>query len=40
MKADYKGVIAKLSEQQLQNGSWNDNPFFNAWALMAFRGYL
>jgi hypothetical protein len=35
-----EGVISNLNQSQLMNGSWNDNPFFTAWAIMALRGYL
>ena len=40
MGADPNALITNITEHQLQNGSWDDNPFFTAWALMAFRGYL
>jgi hypothetical protein len=29
-----------LIEHQLSNGSWNDNPYFTAWAMMALRGEI
>ena len=35
-----ESLISKITEQRLQNGSWEDNPFFTAWAIMACRGYL
>jgi hypothetical protein len=35
-----EGIISNLNHSQLSNGSWNNNPFFTAWALMALRGYL
>jgi hypothetical protein len=31
---------ALITERQRLNGSWEDNPFFTAWAIMALRGYL
>src|SRR4030043_295506 len=40
MGADPNALISNITKHQLQNGSWNDNPFFTAWALMALRGYL
>ena len=40
MGVDSKALISNIREHQLQNGSWDDNPFFTAWALMALRGYL
>lgn len=29
-----------IKESQFPNGSWNDNPFFTGWAMMALRGYM
>jgi hypothetical protein len=29
-----------ISQQQLPNGSWDNNPFFTAYASLALRGYL
>ncbi len=40
MGVDSKALISSITDRQLQNGSWVDNPFFTAWALMAIRGYL
>ncbi len=40
MGAEYESLIANIPKHQLQNGSWDDNPFFTAWALMALRGYF
>ena len=37
---DDEALISYITEHQLQNGSWDDNPFFTAWTIMAFRGYL
>jgi hypothetical protein len=37
---DDEAVISNITEHQLHNGSWDDNPFFTAWAIMACRGYL
>jgi hypothetical protein len=37
---DDEVLISNITEHQLPNGSWEDNPFFTAWAIMAFRGYL
>lgn len=37
---DDETLISNITEQRLQNGSWDDNPFFTAWAIMASRGYL
>lgn len=33
-------LLSYLKENQIKNGSWEDNPFFTAWAMMALRGYL
>jgi len=37
---DDETLISNITERQLPNGSWEDNPFFTAWAFMALRGYL
>jgi Prenyltransferase and squalene oxidase repeat len=29
-----------LMQEQAPDGSWDSNPFFTAWAMMAVRGYL
>ena len=35
-----QALITSIMERQGSNGSWDDNPFFTAWASMALRGYL
>jgi hypothetical protein len=35
-----EALISNINEHQFANGSWDDNPFFTAWAIMAIRGYL
>jgi len=40
LREDDEALISNITEHQLPNGSWDDNPFFTAWAIMAFRGYL
>lgn len=37
---DDEALISKINEHRLANGSWDDNPFFTAWAIMALRGHL
>jgi hypothetical protein len=29
-----------IKDKQKSNGSWDNNPFFTSWAMMAIRGYL
>ena len=31
-------IRSDILENQLDNGSWGDNPFFTAWAVLALRG--
>jgi hypothetical protein len=38
-KGDEKYLL-RIAEQQQADGSWNGNPFFTAWAVMALRGYF
>jgi prenyltransferase beta subunit len=33
-------INSYISGYQLENGSWNNNPFFTAWAIMALRGRI
>jgi len=33
-------INAYILGSQLENGSWNNNPFFTAWAIMALRGRI
>jgi hypothetical protein len=33
-------IYENIKGSQLQNGSWNNNPFFTAWAMMALRGNI
>jgi hypothetical protein len=40
MGEDEEALISNITKNQLPNGSWENNPFFTAWASMAFRGYL
>jgi hypothetical protein len=33
-------VETYIKDQQNPNGSWDNNPFFTGWAMIAIRGYL
>ena len=33
-------VETYIKDKQNPNGSWDNNPFFTGWAMMAIRGYL
>ena len=33
-------ISSQITDNQLQDGSWNNNPFFTAWAMMALRGNI
>jgi hypothetical protein len=35
-----EALSSNITDHQLPNGSWDNNPFFTAWAIMALRGYL
>jgi hypothetical protein len=35
-----ENIISVLKELQLPNGSWDNNPYFTAWASIGLRGYL
>ncbi len=37
---DNEYARAQITDNQLPNGSWNNNTFFTAWAMMALRGYF
>jgi hypothetical protein len=37
---DDETTHAYLVERQLQDGSWNENPYFTAWAMMALKGAI
>jgi hypothetical protein len=40
MGKDDVDAYAQIADNQLPNGSWNNNTFFTAWAMMALRGYF
>jgi Squalene-hopene cyclase N-terminal domain len=33
-------VETYIKDKQYPNGSWDNNPFFTGWAMMAIRGYM
>jgi hypothetical protein len=35
-----EALSSNITDHQQSDGSWDDNPFFTAWAIMALRGYL
>jgi hypothetical protein len=32
--------VSNLKAKQLANGSWDNHPYFTAWAIIGIRGYL